>query len=374
MTDPNNPILLEGRGENVEGGDGQHGEERNNPPPPQLNPPSVLSGSGPSGKGDRAGPLLTRPLQPVPYIVGVGRNGTPGADTSNGNVYYRNPLNIPASNPVGSVSQNSTEAFMQLTFPVQKVEVVTADNFKVWRVKMRMAATNMRCAKAFESSMPNTAEDNAAMFLLSNAVPVEWQGRVLDMGSAYEGVCWVCEQFCGGSNTYLVDELERKFAALKFSPKESYDQYVNRANNLASNLTSNGRAVSKTSLVTKIVAGLPDLFNNSKASLRLTGKGWSLDELCAEIKAEAFRLGCTESSVPAAKALIAEGERARFGTSSNQGSNGGNGNQYRKFNGTCWHCGVKGHVARDCNGPNKEFAFRPQTEKETEGSNEAEES
>ncbi len=81
-------------------------------------------------------------------MVGVGRNGTPGAGTSSGNVYDRNPFNNSAESLLGTASQNSTQpsqqAFVNPTCPVQEIEVVTADNFKVWRVRMRMGAAKER--------------------------------------------------------------------------------------------------------------------------------------------------------------------------------------------------------------------------------------
>jgi len=315
MADPIDQVVpglgvddAEGRGNNGDNdviADGR--EERQIPPPP---PPVIpIPQAIPLAYVPRPDPLMRPPSQFVPFANVDGRSGTPGAGSSRDNIYDKNPLNIPAASPLG-ISQNTTQAvppaYTGQTFPVHKVEAVTADNFKVWRIKIRLAAVNMKCVQAFQSPLPGSEQDNAAMYLLSNSVPTEWQGRVLEQGSAYDGVCWVCAQFCGGSNTYLVDELERKFAGLKYSSKETIDQYVNRGNNLASNLAENGRAVSKSSLVTKIVAGLPDLFNKSKASLRLTGKNWTLDQLCAEIKAEAFNLDSTKSSATPAKALFTE--------------------------------------------------------------------
>jgi len=263
------------------------------------------------------------------------------------------------------MTQDSTKqalpgANLHPTFPVQKVEAVSADNFEVWRNKMRMAAVNMRCFRAFESDMRGTLEDNAALFLLMNSVPAEWQLRITQMPSAFEGIIWVCERFHGGKNTYLVDELERKFAALKYSPKETYEQYVMRANNLASNLTSNGHGVSRTALVTKIVQGLPDLFDNSRASLRLTGKNWTLDELCAEIKAEAWNLESTKEKKTVAKAMFVDEKPAYVGKTKQQGSGGGGkGNSQRKIKGDCWNCGKPGHSARECRSPNTNYAHKP---------------
>jgi hypothetical protein len=164
-----------------------------------------------------------------------------------------------------------------------------------------------------------------------------------------------------------VDDLERKFAGLRFSSKETVDQYVNRAYNIASNLADNGRAVSKSSLDTKIVAGLPDLFNNSKASLRLTGKDWSLDQLCAEIKSEAFNLDSSKSGATPAKALFTEEKPSYPGKNKSQGSGGGgNGKQsQRKIKGNCWNCNKPGHCARECRLPDSGMKFRPSREGQT---------
>ena len=368
------PTLTENVDGNAEGGGNNNGDNVGNvggreerqqivPPPPTLPVPKL----GQPAYIPRPNPLMRPASQLGPLANDDGRGGTPGAGSSRDNVYEQNPSNISAVNPLG-ISQNIqravTPAYTGPTFPVQKVEVVTAENFKIWRVKIRMAAVNMKCAQAFQTSLPGNEEDNAAMFLLSNSVPIEWQGRVLEQASAYDGCCWVCNQFCGGTNAYLVDELERKFSNLKHSSKESFDQYVNRAANLASNLADNGRSVSKTSLVTKIVAGLPDSFNNSRASLRLTGKNWSLDQLCAEIKQEAFNIDSTKSSGTPAKAMLTEEKTSSTGKSKPQGSGGGgNGKQsQRKIKGNCWNCNKPGHCARDCRAPDSGMKFKPNRE------------
>jgi hypothetical protein len=208
--------------------------------------------------------------------------------------------------------------------------------------------------------MAGSMENNAATLLLINSLPAEWQLRITEMPSAFEAIIWVCDQFDGGKNTYLIDELERKFAVLKYSSTESWEQYVMRANNLASNMTSNGHPVSKTTLVTRIVQGLPDSFDNSRASLRLTGKNWSLDELCYEIKAEAFNLKITQEKKTAAKAIFVEEKPAFVGKPKQQGSgSGGKGNSHKKIKGDCWNCSKAGHSYRECRGPNTNFAFKP---------------
>lgn len=337
------------------------------PPNPSISPPIAVVPS----TGNPLGIPPLNPLAPAPAVpgsgrLGWGRPGSPGAGRSTDGVYVQNPLGLRSRTPPRGLSQDSTQQafqgnYFQPTFPIQKVEAVTADNFKVWRNKMRMAAVNMRCARAFEGDMAGTLEDNAAQFLLMNSVPPEWQVRITEMSSAYEGIVWVCNQFDGGANTYYVDELERKFAGLKYSSKESWEQYVMRASNLATSLTSNGHAVSKTTLVTKIVHGLPELFDSSKASLRLTGKGWTLDQLCSEIKAEAYNLEITKGKGPPARAMLSEEKPAFSGKHKQQGSGGGQkgSNQQKKIKGQCWNCGKTGHSFRDCKSPDTNFAHKP---------------
>lgn len=80
-------------------------------------------------------------------------------------------------------------AYTRLTFPVQKVKELTTDDLNIWRIKVCMDALNMMCVQAFRSPLPGSVQDNVVMFLLSNSVPVEWQGRVLKQGCACDGCC-----------------------------------------------------------------------------------------------------------------------------------------------------------------------------------------
>ncbi len=142
-----------------------------------------------------------------------------------------------------------------------KVEKVTKETFHIWKVKMKLAAINAKCYKAFEKRSVGSDQDAAALFLLMSSVPDMWQKNLSVIGNAHDGMHWVMDQFDGGINQFHVQELEDEFRDLKMLPKDTYESYVMRADSIAINMHSNQRAVTHAALVEKIVNGLPEWFN-----------------------------------------------------------------------------------------------------------------
>ncbi len=80
--------------------------------------------------------------------------------------------------PTGQDTQTYT------TFPNQmKVEKVTKETFHVWKVKMKLAAINAKCYKAFEKRSVGSDQDAAGLFLLMSFVPDMWQKKLSVIGN-----------------------------------------------------------------------------------------------------------------------------------------------------------------------------------------------
>lgn len=313
---------------------------------PNLPPPLPVL-----GEGNLAVPCRREASPASPASGGQGGLLRP----SGGNPFRRSPPDESAH-----PEQYVHSTYGLPAFPMQKLEVVIKDNFDLWKVKLQLAAHNMRCIRAFEMDMEGKPENYAAMALLLSGVPALWQKRIIAKGSAFKGVQYVLDQFDGGKNSFYVEELERDMQTLKIGESETYEEFVCRASNLADSLESNGRPVSHGLLVQRIVNGLPDMFDSSKSSLRINGKSWSIEQLTAEIKSEGFNLKSSKSGLSDVFAMLAIEESNPTWKSNVQGNGGGKG----KFTGVCWHCGKKGHFARECRGPNKDFAFKPETKEE----------
>lgn len=123
---------------------------------------------------EAAARAASRIVQGVP-AGGFGRGSTSAPLAPINLVPAQNAADIPRRNPLGSISQDFTQPMIQgnysyPTFPIQKVEIVTEDNFHVWKRRLRLASINMRCIKAFESDLEGTPEDAAAQYLLLNSI------------------------------------------------------------------------------------------------------------------------------------------------------------------------------------------------------------
>jgi hypothetical protein len=250
------------------------------------------------------------------------------------------------------------QRFPNLSNQNMKIDEVSKSNFHTWKARMVLASINVDCYVAFQEPMPNSRQNAAALSLLLNSTPKMWHARLVKERTAHDAMHWVMDQYDGGKNQFHVNELEREFHALKMkpSPKETYEEYVMRANDIAINLDSNAREVNYPSLVDKIVNGLPAVFDTSKSSLRLLGRSLTIEELCSTIKNEGFQLEATKPKGSGENALAAY----LSPVSRDQGRKGAPGKaQHRKIKGDCWNCGKPGHSHTDCRSPPSNFAFRP---------------
>ena len=125
------------------------------------------------------------------------------------------------------------------TFPGQvKLEKVHSGNFSSWKVRIKTAAIQARCIRAFEQDMSGYDEDSVAFNLLFGSTPESWHVTLHEEGSAHHALHYILDQFDGGTNEFYVDQLDREFRVLKVGPKETIDDYVMRSGTLASNLKS----------------------------------------------------------------------------------------------------------------------------------------
>ena len=257
----------------------------------------------------RSSPL--RGLRQAMYTGFAGVRGNSDRDASAGIGQSSDPVSMQKpsrGNPFGVSSQARPEPSNQgtqnyPTFPGQvKVEKVHKGNFASWKVRIRTAAIQARCIRAFEQNMSGYDEDSVAFNLLFASTPDSWHVTLFEDGSAHDTLHYVLDQFDGGRNEFYVDELDRDFRDLRMGPKETVEEYVMRASNLASNLRTNGRPVTHSHLVDKTVNGLVDLYALAKPGMRISGKSMSMRDLSCLIKSEGYNLEATQ---PKARALVA---------------------------------------------------------------------
>jgi hypothetical protein len=197
-------------------------------------------------------------------------------------------------------------------------------------------------------------EDSVAFNMLFASTPDSWHDALYEEGSAHVAVYYVLDQFDGGSNEFYVDELDREFRDLKMDLKETVDDDVIRSANIASNLKSNGRPVTYTSLVAKIVNGLTDMFSLANPELRIHGADLTVRNLLLLIKSEGHNLEVLQPKTRAQVAHFSSGTTGDQGRFATKGKD-----QPRKYLGIYWNCGEQGHMHRDCQEPDTNFAFRP---------------
>jgi hypothetical protein len=282
--------------------------------------------------------------------LGSDRDASPGIGQST------DPLPVQRrdrGNPFGPNAQARSDTPVQSgqsfpTFPAQvKVEKVHKGNFASWKVRIKAAAIQGKCIRAFEENRSGFDEDSVAYNLLFSSTPETWHVTLSEEGSAHHALHYVLDQFDGGRNEFYVDELDRDLHSLKMGKTETVEDYVMRSANLASNLKSNGRPVTHASLVDKIVNGLTEMYDPAKPGMRICGRSMILRDLSSLIKHEGYNLELTQPKVKALVTSLPE-----------RGGYKGKG-QPRKFLGSCWNCGEPGHSHTYCEQPDSKFAFRP---------------
>ena len=122
-------------------------------------------------------------------------------------------------------------------------------------------------------------------------------------------------------------QLRKELTSLEMWPTEGVTKYIARARDIREQLTAAGHAVADADVVLAVLAGLPEQYSTLVTVLETADKPPSLEDVLSKIMLVEQRITQTEE---------AAGVNAFF-------TPDGNNNER-----TCYHCGKKGHIKREC--------------------------
>jgi len=207
--------------------------------------------------------------------------------------------------------------------------------------------------------LPNNENDYKTRFFMLETAPPELQYKIARAKSAYEAYQFIKSKYMGGGDASYVRELEDKLSKLKMMPHESLDLYVHRADELRERLTDNLRTPLPDVVMDKVIDGLPSVFDESKSSLRVNGRGKDLEETRKILAKTAINVGW-EPTKPGQKKeekqpyALNVGKQGHGGGKGNQkkGNHGNQGQGKNRYEGyvlqKMWEVG---HIAKDCLAP-----------------------
>jgi hypothetical protein len=271
---------------------------------------------------------------------------TSGASTSSSETTTSTPVREPCT---PSTSRGEGDVLPKVIPTQVKVHIKLRDkghNILIWKSAYLAANEAKGSLPAVLEAMPGTLHDAAALLLLYESVPEEWQGELAELGSAYDAYEYICRKFIGGHNLQAnMDWLQEMGQGMRHD--ETISQYVNRMLNLKACLHRNNHHLMDGFVATQIVQGLPEAAKEP-GSLS-TAVASPLNKLAELLRTTAAALGFDETAPRQPRVLAITPSTS--GASNPPAASAATAQQSSSASdpkGVCNYCNKKGHYWRDC--------------------------
>ena len=239
------------------------------------------------------------------------------------------------------------------------VEPLDLDNYSTWAVRMQALLAHKGLDAAITQdggTAVGSATDKKALALLTLHVKDVHLTTVSSSGSAR--AAWTAlEELYRAKNLARQLLLRRELSSLKMANGEAVATYSTRARTLWADLLAAGDDVSEKEVAIAMLCGLTPEYNTVVTILEMDNANLVLSTLSARLMQVEQRVATQQHATDSA--FIARGAKTRrhpTGASSNQHSSSGHwahrGNGDNKGSSvqgkTCYYCGKKGHLQRDC--------------------------
>ena len=136
-------------------------------------------------------------------------------------------------------------------------------------------------------------------------------------------------------------QLRKELAQLKMGPGEPLTKYTARAKEIQDQLRAAGHTVTDQEVAWAVLAGLPTAYDMVVTVLETTNEDMTLDKIQPKLlQVERHQLQKMEPAITEEAALTAQRTQRKFARN--------NGNGLQRETRTCFVCGERGHIARDC--------------------------
>lgn len=231
------------------------------------------------------------------------------------------------------------------------------DNYPQWRIHMRGLLQTKDLANAIANE--NDEDSDKAKGLITLCVQ-EYHLPLIEASATAHDAWTALEQLYQQRSSANLIRLKREMATLQKKREETVMEYVARARALADQITAAGHQPDDADILQAVLAGLPSKFAMMRTIIE------SLDELPSLTEATA-KLMLVESEQPQTNesAYFTSGRPPPFGGSRprvyvpphrrqpgtgnyrSASAPGGN-NTNRRESRSCYYCGKKGHLKKDC--------------------------
>ena len=209
------------------------------------------------------------------------------------------------------------------------IERLTGDNYATWSTDMKWLLIMRGVWTAIDDHENVTeADDMKAMALIGLSVEKHLKSSIDACDSAKEAWDKLEDIYKAKSNARKL-QLKKELTSIELKPKESLTVYISRAKDIRDQLTAAGYEASDEEVALSILAGLPEGYESIVDTIQATTAELDIDEIMP-------KLLIVEQRVKERRGKEVDVERA--------------------FVMTCYGCGKKGHIKRNC--PEKKKASR----------------